>query len=90
MRDPLQAGAIEVDKVEVEWESTLVFVVGSKDQFLAIWCECRCPVGLAEVGYLVGVAAIGIGNEQFHVYRHYEALCQQVFVFLYLRVGLGT
>ncbi len=85
---PVQALAIDIDKIEVERKAFFSFEITRKEDFFARGMENRSQLGLPKKkAELPKVAAIGIADEQFHFGRLYQALRQEVFVFLDGRLG---
>src|ERR1044071_3765440 len=67
VRDLFKTAAIAIDHVEIKWKTSFVLMIGCKNDPLAIGKKCRRPIGLAIVGHLPRMTAIGIGNKNFHV-----------------------
>jgi hypothetical protein len=78
--DLLQSGSVHIDQEKVELAAFFAFVVAGEDDFLARRVPARGPVSLADIGHLLHIRSVGIGNEDFQCARLYQAFFQQVFV----------
>ena len=56
----LKIGSITIYRIEVEWETPFIFMIGCKYDPFAIGHKCRSPVSLSKPGDLSGIFPIRI------------------------------
>ena len=81
--------AVDVGHENVEREGAR-FVVGAEQDVLAVRVEVGGPVGAAEVGDLAHLAAVGLGDVQFHFRRLYQAARQKAQVLIHSFAHFGA
>jgi hypothetical protein len=79
-RNLLQACAIHIDHVQVEIAAFFALVIACKNDLVARRMPARRPVGLADVGDLLGIRAVCIRHKNLQLTRLYESFFEQVFV----------